>query len=400
MTATDHGLRNRSRLKTVTYPLALCVLAVALSACGAAATGATGSAKNKVAHTAHATPTASGSGEATATPMSTRSPSSSPIHVAQSVVPRPPAVDTLTESAIKKAAPSVVLVQTESGLGSGVILTGNGYIVTNHHVVSGARNVKVTLATGKTFKATIKGNDPLDDLAILKINASGLPTATFATSATLQLGETVLAVGNPLGITHTVTEGIVSATARTVNEGQGGGRIPNAIQTSAPINPGNSGGALINLAGQVVGIPTLTAVDPEFNAPAQGIGFAIPSNKVVSIATQIMKYGTVKHTGQAALGIEATSVSASLAQQYSLPVKHGVLVAKVLSGSGAAKAGMTGGDVIVKLDGTTIGSESDLLDVMARHGPGDHVHVTYVTKTGATKTATVTLGELPANATG
>jgi putative serine protease PepD len=363
-------------VKAATYPLALGALAVVLSACGSVADGATGP-----------------------TPIPTV-PSGGPIHVAQAKAPAQPSVDKLAESAIKTAEPSVVLVQTGSGLGSGVILTANGYIVTNNHVVKGARNVTVTFATGKTLKATIRGTDPLDDLAILRVHASSLPTATLANSAMLQLGQTVLAVGNPLGITHTVTEGIVSATSRTVNEGQGGGRIPHAVQTSAPINPGNSGGALINLSGQVVGIPTLTAVDPEFNSPAQGIGFAIPSNKVIDIATQIMKYGKVKHTGQAALGIEATSVTAALAQQYNLPVSHGVLVAKALAGSGAAKAGMKSGDVIVKLNSTTIGSEATLLTVMANFKPGDHVHVTYVTKSGARKTTTVTLGELPANATG
>jgi S1-C subfamily serine protease len=309
-------------------------------------------------------------------------------------------VDRMVKHAIDKAGPSIVLVKTDQALGSGVVLTRDGYVVTNNHVVQGAHRVSVTFSDGKSIKATVSGKDPLDDLAILKVKETGLPAATLADSSQIQLGETVLAIGNPLGITSTVTEGIISAKSRTVNEGKGGGRIPNAIQTSAAINPGNSGGALINLAGQVIGIPTLTAVDPEFNAPAQGIGFAIPTNKVAYIATQVIQHGKVAHTGQAALGIRATSVTPQLAQQYGLPLKSGVLVASVISGGPAAKAGIKGGDIIVGLNHKKIGSESNLLDLMATHKPGDRVSVSFVTEKGQKRTTKVKLGELPANATG
>jgi S1-C subfamily serine protease len=237
----------------------------------------------------------------------------------------------------------------------------------------------------------------VDDLSVIKVNATRLPAASFGNSTQLQVGQTVLAIGNPLGVTHTVTDGIVSALNRTVSEGQGGGSIPNAIQTSAPINPGNSGGALINLAGQVVGIPTLTAVDPEFNAPAAGIGFAIPSNVVTRIASQIIQHGKVIHTGRAAIGVYVVSVSPDLAAQYGLQVSHGTLVAGLVPKGGAARAGIKKNDVIVKVNNTTINSESDLLDVLARHSPGDTVQVTVVTPSGQHRTYTVRLGELPAS---
>jgi S1-C subfamily serine protease len=308
-----------------------------------------------------------------------------------------PGIDKLRENAVSSVGPSIVEVKTNQGLGSGVIITSTGYIVTNHHVVSGASSVSVTLANGRTLRARVRGNDAVDDLSVIKVNATRLPAASFGNSTQLQVGQTVLAIGNPLGVTHTVTDGIVSALNRTVSEGQGGGSIPNAIQTSAPINPGNSGGALINLAGQVVGIPTLTAVDPEFNAPAAGIGFAIPSNVVTRIASQIIQHGKVIHTGRAAIGVYVVSVSPDLAAQYGLQVSHGTLVAGLVPKGGAARAGIKKNDVIVKVNNTTINSESDLLDVLARHSPGDTVQVTVVTPSGQHRTYTVRLGELPAS---
>lgn len=308
-----------------------------------------------------------------------------------------PNIDRYRENAVNSVGPSIVEVKTSSGLGSGVIINSDGYIVTNHHVVAGASSVTVTLANGRTLPATVRGTDTVDDLAVVKVDGGRLPAAAFGDSTKLQVGQTVLAIGNPLGVTHTVTDGIVSALNRTVSEGQGGGSIPNAIQTSAPINPGNSGGALINLGGQVVGIPTLTAVDPEFNAPAAGIGFAIPSNVVARIAAQIIQSGKVTHTGRAAIGVYVVSVTPDLAGQYGLQVNHGTLVARVSPNGGAARAGIKKDDVIVKVDSTPIGSESDLLDVLARHSPGDTVQVTVVTPSGGHKTYTVKLGELPAS---
>jgi S1-C subfamily serine protease len=208
------------------------------------------------------------------------------------------ALDAEREAVVAKLRPTVVEVSVTltnaAALGSGVIIDGRGYIVTNNHVVSGALTIQVVLSDGTKEPAQLTGADAADDLAILKIAApkGGLSVATLGNSAQLQVGQEVLVIGNPLGITQTVTNGIVSALKRSVSEGQGGATIQNAIQTDAAINPGNSGGALVDLQGNVVGIPTLTAIDPEFNTPANGVGFAIPSNRVKSVMTQFIPTGS------------------------------------------------------------------------------------------------------------
>jgi S1-C subfamily serine protease len=212
----------------------------------------------------------------------------------------PSGTSTLTwqEAAAAKVKPSVVEVyvteQQGAALGSGVIIDPRGYLVTNNHVVSGATSIQVVLSNGTREPAQLIGTDPADDLAVLKIAvpSAGLSIATLGNSAQLQVGQEVLAIGNPLGDTETVTTGIVSALKRSVSEGQGGATIQNAIQTDAAINPGNSGGALIDMQGNVVGIPTLMAIDPEFKTPANGVGFAIPSNRVKSVVQQIIQTGT------------------------------------------------------------------------------------------------------------
>jgi S1-C subfamily serine protease len=211
-------------------------------------------------------------------------------------------LEQVREAVATKVRPTVVevivaLLNGKKALGSGVVIDPRGYIVTNNHVVSGARTVQVVLYDGTNMPASIAGTDPPDDLAVLKIHppTGNLTVVTLGDSSKLRVGQEVLAIGNPLGITETVTHGIVSALGRTVSEGQGGAVIRNAIQTDAPINPGNSGGALIDLQGNLVGIPTLTAIDPEFNTPANGVGFAIPSNRVRVIVPEIIQKG--KATG-------------------------------------------------------------------------------------------------------
>ncbi len=312
-----------------------------------------------------------------------------------------PAIDKLAEQAINDASPAVVkVVNVGTGLGSGVILTPDGYIVTNNHVVTGATQLAVTLATGRTVPARLVGVDPVDDLAVVKVSARKLPSARFANSADLRVGQTVLAIGNPLGIGSTVTEGIVSALNRSVSEGQGGGSILNAIQTSASINPGNSGGALISLGGQVVGIPTLNAVDPQFNMPASGAGFAIPANTVQRIVTQLIRYGKVVHSGRAALGIYPEDVTPQLAAQYGLPIDRGVLVAQLTPGGPAQKAGVQAGDVLIQIDGAPITTSSDMLDLLAGKKPGQTAKLTVVTPQSGQRTYAVTLGELPVSSNG
>jgi len=305
------------------------------------------------------------------------------------------------EAVIAKVRPSVVEVNVSasngSGIGSGVIIDKRGYIVTNNHVVKGAQNIQVVLYNGTKLQAQLVGTDPADDLAIVKITppSSGLTVATLGDSSKLQVGQDVLAIGNPLGITQTVTNGIVSALGRSVNEGQGGGTIPNAIQTDAPINPGNSGGALVDMQGNVIGIPTLTAIDPEFNTPANGVGFAIPSNRVAYIAPQIIANGSVTHTGRAYLGVSLTDVDATLAAQQNLSVDHGALIVNVVSGAPAASAGLRAGDVIVQINNSPVNDTQSLSDILVNMNPGTAAAVK-VYRGSQQFTINVKLGELPA----
>jgi putative serine protease PepD len=189
--------------------------------------------------------------------------------------------------------PSVVVIETNVGLGSGIVFDANGDIVTNNHVVTGSTKFTVTLADGQTLPGTLVGSYPAGDLAVIHVTATNLKPATFGDSSKLVVGDIVLAVGNPLGLQSSVTQGIVSALGRNVPESSTV-TLPNVIQTSAEINPGNSGGALVDLAGEVIGIPTLTALDPQLgNTAAAGIGFAIPSNDVVDVAGQLIANGHV-----------------------------------------------------------------------------------------------------------
>jgi S1-C subfamily serine protease len=274
--------------------------------------------------------------------------------------------------------------------------------VTNAHVVAQEQQLTVTLSTGKTYTAKLLGTDVADDLAVIHINATGLPAAKFAASSSYQVAQTVLAIGNPLDLQQSVTSGLISALNRTVMESNGA-YLPNAIQTSAPINPGNSGGALVNLNGQVVGIPTLEATDPQNNngGAAQGIGFAVPSSRVTYIAHQIITTGRVEHTGRAYLGAVMTDASSLQQSPFfggstpQAPVA-GVYVQQVASGGPAANAGLQAGDVIVKANGQSLATEDDLLVVLAHEKPGATLTLT-VNRNGSTLTLQVHLGELPAS---
>jgi S1-C subfamily serine protease len=196
-------------------------------------------------------------------------------------------------NAVGQVSPSVVTIETKTGLGSGVVFDDKGDILTNNHVVTGATTFKVTLADGQEFAGTLVGTYPAGDLAVVHVTATSLRPATFGDSSKLSVGDIVLAIGNPLAFQGSVTQGIVSALDRSVAE-SASVTLPNVIQTSAAINPGNSGGALVDLSGHVVGIPTLAALDPEFSdTPANGIGFAITSNAAVDVATQLIANGKV-----------------------------------------------------------------------------------------------------------
>ncbi len=313
------------------------------------------------------------------------------------------AVEKATTAAAATAGPSVVKIEHAGGLGSGVIVDARGYIVTNYHVLGSPRGdatpnaqYTVTLASGASYRATIAGTDAPDDLAVLKISASGLRALPLADSSKVQVGQFVLAVGNPLGYAQTTTFGIVSTLQRTVAENGPATFIPDMIQTSAPINPGNSGGALVDLQGRLVGIPTLAAADPQMGTAAQGIGFAIPSNRVSFIAQQIIKDGTVTHSGRPYLGISGIKeVTPAMAAQYGLRVENGVLIGGVEQGGPAERAGLRAGDVIVRLGGRDTRSEAAFGDALARLTPGQRVAVSVVGQGSEQRTVTVTLGELP-----
>jgi putative serine protease PepD len=290
---------------------------------------------------------------------------------------------------VNRARPSIVQIQTNLGLGSGVVFNDNGDVVTNNHVVSGASTIEVTTAEGKTQAASLVGTFAAGDLAVIHV-AGHLDPAAFADSATLKVGMIVLAIGNPLGLQSSVTEGIVSAVDRTVSE-PGGITLPDTIQTSAAINPGNSGGALVNLAGQVVGIPTLTAGDPTLGAAANGIGFAIPANTVKDITSQIIANGHVVNSHRADLGVRASTVVDST----NTPV--GALITAVMAGGSAAAAGLTTGDVIVQFASVRIRTTTDLAVALADSQPGQVISLTVITAAGAERVASATVGELPAS---
>ncbi|MEA2361563.1 MAG: hypothetical protein QOD71_708 [Thermoleophilaceae bacterium] len=286
------------------------------------------------------------------------------------------------EAAAQRALPSVVQVRHENGLGSGVVLDGAGDIVTNAHVVAGGRTFAVVTSDGKSHQATLRGAFPAGDIAVVRVEGADLEPARFADSSKLVVGQAVLAVGSPLGLQGSVTDGIVSAVSRTVGEGNGVA-LPSAVQTSAPINPGNSGGALVDLTGAVVGIPTLAAVDPGLGR-ADGVGFAISSNTAKSLASQLADKGRVVDTGRAYLGVELRSVAGV-----------GVLIVGIQRGGPAAAAGLKPGDLVLEVDGGRVASADDIAVALANHKPGDRIQVKVQHQDGRTETVDVTLGELP-----
>jgi putative serine protease PepD len=299
------------------------------------------------------------------------------------------------ENVVKTVLPSVVQITTDSGEGSGVVYDGQGDIVTNAHVVAGAKSLSVTPASGgKELTATLVGSFTTDDLAVIKVSGSALPPATFGDSTKVQVGQIVMAMGNPLGLSGSVSQGIVSALGRTITT-QREGAFPGAtttdsIQTTAAINPGNSGGALVDLSGQVVGIPSSAASDPQIGGAAVGIGFAIPSSIVNNIAPQLIKTGKVTNSGRAALGV---TVRTTRDLQTGEPA--GVDVVSLTKGGAAEKAGLVAGDVITAVNGTATPSQSALAEVLAGLKPGQAAKVTFrQPSNGASKTVDVTLGEL------
>jgi len=279
----------------------------------------------------------------------------------------------------------------EGGLGSGVIISNDGYILTNNHVIDKATTLKVELSDGRDFTGKLIGADPQTDVAVVKINASSLPTLSYANSDSARVGDLCFAIGNPFGQDHTVTMGIISAKGRALERRT---YIQNFIQTDAAINPGNSGGALINAKGELIGMNTaILSGNSGFGGEGGniGIGFAVPSNLAKQVADQLVKTGKVT---RGYMGVNLQNLTADMAQAMNLKESKGAVVAGVNPGDPGAKAGLQQGDVITAIDGKKVEGSDDLTMDVISHAPGSTVTLD-VNREGAQKKVTVTLGQRP-----
>jgi Do/DeqQ family serine protease len=280
--------------------------------------------------------------------------------------------------------------QVEHALGSGVIVQADGYILTNHHVVDGAEDIKVELNSTHSYSAKLVGSDAPSDLAVLKISASDLPVLQLGDSDKVRVGDVCLAVGNPLGVGESVTAGIISAKGRSTDN-VGGGSFQDFLQTDAPINQGNSGGALVNTRGELIGINSQILSS---NGGNIGIGFAIPSNMAKNVMNQLLGKGKVQ---RGMLGVGIQPVTAELAASLGLKETRGVLINSLTSGGPAEKAGLKSGDVILQLNGKDVNDPNTLRNEIAAAGPGTEVTLTLL-RDGRQQQVRVRLGELTADA--
>lgn len=282
----------------------------------------------------------------------------------------------------------------EQALGSGVIVSSDGYILTNHHVIDGAQDIKVDMNDGRTLDAKLVGSDPPSDLALLKISGSGLPYLTLGDSDKVRIGDVVLAIGNPLNVGQTVTMGIISAKGRSNPAGSpGSGNFEDFLQTDAPINHGNSGGALVNTVGELIGINSQIA--PGQGGGSIGIGFAIPSNMARTVMEQLQKTGKVRR-GQ--LGITVRRVDSDMATSLGMAETKGVIVNSVRPGSAAERAGIHQGDVITAIDGTPVNDSNAFRNRVAGAGPGNDVTLT-ILRDNREQKIKATLGEFTSETT-
>ncbi len=331
------------------------------------------------------------SGTSSGTPVVIGSSSAPSVTISSSVT----SLEQNLQNVAAAVEPSIVKITSVNGrseaLGSGDILTSNGYIVTNDHVVNGFTSFTVTLSTGTTYAAQLIGQDAQDDLAVLKIAASNLKPVSIADSSKAQVGSFAIAIGYPLGLQETATFGIVSALNRAVSEAPSGpaGELAGLVQTSAQLNPGNSGGALVNLQGQLIGIPTLEATNTETGSSANGIGYAISSNRMSYVVKQLIANGALTSSGQGFLGIQSQDANG-----------QGVQVAGFTNDasgqSPAQKAGLQSGDIITAINGQTVASSDDIASVVLTQAPGTKITVT-VLRGSSQMTLNVTLGERPAS---
>jgi S1-C subfamily serine protease len=405
MTETEAGTYRRQRRQPIRWAVVEAAVALALvggaafglGGCTAGTTNQTTSTASPITTVTQSTGTSGSGATATTVPSTTESVSADGL-----ASPAQAAADKLGPSVVNIAISGTVqgpfgMQQQYSGEGSGVIYSADGMILTNNHVVTDdngdpVSKLEVTLATGEKLPATIVGRDPLTDLAVVKVSASSqLPVATFVNDQP-KVGEYAIAIGSPLGYENSVTLGIVSGLARSIEGVQGaeGVALVNLIQTDAPISPGNSGGALANASGEVMGINV--AYLPPGSTGAVNIGFAIPSVVATQVADEIIKTGKATH---AYLGVSTQTVTSDLQQQFGLSRSSGILAADVTAGGPAAKAGIQQGDIITNVDGKDMVQSSDLLVAIRDKKPGDTVQVT-VDRKGSTKVISVVLEERPA----
>jgi len=312
-------------------------------------------------------------------------------------------IQTTITQAVKKVGPAVVTVvgtipgqmtifgqtgdQTVSG--SGIFISDQGYILTNNHVVEGTKDVNIVLSDGSQEKATIVGTDLYSDIAVLKTDGKVPAVASLGNSDVLNPGESVIAIGSPLGdFKNTVTVGVVSATGRSIDTGQGY-QIEDLIQTDAAINQGNSGGPLVNLAGDVIGINTLIVRNSGSGTVAEGLGFAIPINTAQAVAGQIMQKGYISRPY---LGISFQAITPDIAAAYNLPVQWGVYITKVATSSPASQADLQRGDILTGIGGVSLDETHSYINILFTYKPGDPVTVEFV-RNGKAQQVQVTLGE-------
>ncbi len=314
-------------------------------------------------------------------------------------------IQTSVTKAVKQVGPAVVTVvgtvagqssffgqspdQTVSG--SGFFISNQGYIVTNNHVVEGAKGLTVVLSSGAQEPATVIGTDQYNDIAVLKVDGAVPAVAPLGNSDLLNPGETAIAIGSPLGdFKNTVTEGVISATGRSIDTGNGY-QMEGMLQTDAAINPGNSGGPLVNLAGEVVGVNTLIVRNSGSGAVAEGLGFAIPINTAQAVAQQLIQKGYFAHPY---IGITYQPITPDIANNYGLPVQWGAYITAVSAGSPASQAGLQQGDIITKVGDTTLDGSHSYLNTLFTYKPGDPLAITII-RNGQTKDLQVTLGLAP-----
>ena len=274
--------------------------------------------------------------------------------------------------------------QPRVGTGSGVVITQDGYIVTNNHVIDQADEIEVSINDNRTYKATVVGTDPSTDIALIKIDEKGLAHLAMANSDDVRIGEWVLAVGNPFNLNSTVTAGIVSAKARNINILKDRSAIESFIQTDAAVNPGNSGGALVNLEGELIGINTAIASP---TGSYSGYSFAVPTSIVRKIVEDLLQYGTVQ---RGFLGVMIRNLDGNLARELDVDITEGVYIDSLMEGGAAISGGIEKGDIIIKVDGKRVKSSSELQAAIGTRRPGDNVDLTLV-RDGKDEAVSITL---------